>query len=138
MCVCVCVCENKTIEYNIYIYIYVYIYIYIYIYIYMCKNKIIKLPMYIAGLYIYIYWPFCIMVRVFANGLGDWGSIPDWVIPKTQKMVLDSSLLNRLNIIRYRSKVSGAIQGKELHHLLHLGVEAIEKGAFRSPLTMIG
>ena len=32
--------------------------------------------------------------RVFANGQGDWGSIPDCVIPKTQKMVLDTSLLN--------------------------------------------
>ena len=34
------------------------------------------------------------MVRVFANGLGDLGSIPGRVIPKTQKMVLDASLLN--------------------------------------------
>ena len=32
------------------------------------------------------------MVRVFANGLGDLGSIPGRVIPKTQKMVLDASL----------------------------------------------
>ena len=31
--------------------------------------------------------------RVFANGLGDLGSIPDRVIPKTLKMVLDISLL---------------------------------------------
>ena len=35
-----------------------------------------------------------IMVRVFAKGPGDWGSIPGQVIPKTQKIVLDSSLLN--------------------------------------------
>ena len=34
------------------------------------------------------------MVRVFANGPGDMGSIPGRVIPKTQKMVLDASLLN--------------------------------------------
>ena len=34
------------------------------------------------------------MVRVFANGPGDLGSIPGRVIPKTQKMVLDASLLN--------------------------------------------
>ena len=33
-------------------------------------------------------------VRVFANGSGDWGSILGWVIPKTQKMVLDAALLN--------------------------------------------
>ena len=35
-----------------------------------------------------------IMVRVFANGPGDLGSIPGWVIPKTQKMVLDAAFLN--------------------------------------------
>ena len=34
------------------------------------------------------------MVKVFANSLEDWGSIPGGVIPKTQKMVLDASLLN--------------------------------------------
>ena len=34
------------------------------------------------------------MVRVFAHGPGDLGSIPGRVIPKTQKMVLDTSLLN--------------------------------------------
>ena len=32
--------------------------------------------------------------RVFANGPGDPGSIPGGVIPKTFKMVLDTSLLN--------------------------------------------
>ena len=31
---------------------------------------------------------------VLANGLGDLSSIPGRVIPKTQKMVLDASLLN--------------------------------------------
>ena len=34
------------------------------------------------------------MVRVFANSPGDRGSIPARVILKTQKMVLDASLLN--------------------------------------------
>ena len=32
--------------------------------------------------------------RVFANGPGDLGSIPGHVIPKTLKMVLDTSLRN--------------------------------------------
>ena len=32
--------------------------------------------------------------RVFANYPGDLGSIPGCVIPKTEKMVLDTSLLN--------------------------------------------
>ena len=34
------------------------------------------------------------MSRVLANGLGDWGSIPGRVIPKTQEMVLDAALIN--------------------------------------------
>ena len=34
------------------------------------------------------------MVRVFANSPGDRGSIPGRVIPKTQKMVLDATLIN--------------------------------------------
>ena len=34
------------------------------------------------------------MSRVFANGLGDWGSIQGQVIQKSQKMVLDAALLN--------------------------------------------
>ena len=34
------------------------------------------------------------MVRVFINGKREWGSIPGQVIPKTQKMVLDRSMLN--------------------------------------------
>ena len=48
-------------------------------------------------IYIYIYKGIYISktsVRVFANGPGDLGSIPGRVIPKTQKMVLDASLLN--------------------------------------------
>ena len=34
------------------------------------------------------------MVSVFSNGLEDQGLIPGWVIPKTQKMLLDTPLLN--------------------------------------------
>ena len=41
-----------------------------------------------------INWPILLVRRVFANDLRDWGSIPGQVIPKTQKMVLDTSLLN--------------------------------------------
>ena len=47
-----------------------------------------------------------IMVRVFANGLGDQGSIPGQVKPKTQKMVLDATLLNDQHYkVRIKSKV---------------------------------
>ena len=43
---------------------------------------------------LYIYQFMGIVVRVFTNGPRDQGSIPGWVIPKTKKMVLDTSLLN--------------------------------------------
>ena len=46
---------------------------------------------------------------VFANDPGDLGSISGSVIPKTLKMVLDTSLLNTQ---QYKVS-SGAIQGKE-------------------------
>ena len=43
---------------------------------------------------------------MFANGPGDWGSIPGRVIPKTQKMVLDAALLNTQHYkVRIKSKV---------------------------------
>ena len=46
------------------------------------------------------------MVRVFVYGPGDPGSIPGRVIPKTQKMVLDSSLLN---IQHYKARIKGNV-----------------------------
>ena len=53
------------------------------------------------------------MFRVFANGPGDWGSIQGWVIPKTQKMVLDAALpCLTLSIIRYGSRVKWSNPGK--------------------------
>ena len=55
------------------------------------------------------------MSKLFANGPGDWCSIPGRVIPKTQKMVLDSALLNTQH---YQERIKGKrdnIQGNELH-----------------------
>ena len=40
---------------------------------------------------IYVYRSISLMGGVFANGLGNLVSIPSRVIPKTQKMVLDTS-----------------------------------------------
>ena len=40
------------------------------------------------------WWLIGLVVWVFTNGLGDLGSIPGRVIPKTLKMVLGTSLLN--------------------------------------------
>ena len=46
------------------------------------------------------------MVRVFANGPGDLGSIKGQVVPDTQKMVLDASLLNTQHYkIQIKSKM---------------------------------
>ena len=57
-----------------------------------CKNvsvlRIIYFHTYIDN------WLIGLVGRVFANGLRDLGSIPGRVIPKTLKMVLDTSLLN--------------------------------------------
>ena len=57
-------------------------------------------------------WPIDIMVRVFAKGLGDQGSIAARVIPNNQKMVLDASLLNTQHY-KVGSRVSGSIQRKK-------------------------
>ena len=60
-----------------------------------------------------ILWTLCLFhrdigpaVRVFANGPGDLGSIPGRVIPKTLKMVLDTTLLNTQHYkVRFKGKV---------------------------------
>ena len=46
------------------------------------------------------------MGRVFANGPGDLGSIPGRVIPKTLKMVLDTSLFNSQ---QYKLRIKGKV-----------------------------
>ena len=43
---------------------------------------------------IYLYLPTSLTCLAFTNGPGDLGSIPGRIIPKTLKMVLDTSLLN--------------------------------------------
>ena len=48
-----------------------------------------------------------IMVRVFAIGPGDLSSIQGRVIPKTQKMVLDASLLNTQH---YKVRIKGKVE----------------------------
>ena len=52
------------------------------------------------------------MVRVFANGLGDWGSISGWDILKTQKMVCDASLLNTQHYYKVLNKCKWSHPGK--------------------------
>ena len=85
---------TSTIWWWWYIYIYIYIYIYsmnlLYIYNGIINGKSTR------------HWH----DRVFANGPGDLGSIPGWVIPKTQKMVLDASLLNTQH---YKVRIKGKV-----------------------------
>ena len=47
------------------------------------------------------------MSRVFTNGLGDRGSIPGQVIPKTQKIVLDAAMLNTQY---YKVRIKGKVE----------------------------
>ena len=54
-----------------------------------------------------LYYGFGLGVRVFANGPGDLGSIPGRVIPKTQKMVLDASLLSTQH---YKVRIKGKVE----------------------------
>ena len=53
---------------------------------------------------------------------------------KTQKMVLDAALLST---IRWGLRVKWSKPGKGVASSLHLGVVAIEKGAFGSPSTKV-
>ena len=50
------------------------------------------------------------MVREHTNGPEDWGSIPDPVIQKIQKMVLDASLLNTQH---YKVQIKGKWSNKK-------------------------
>ena len=67
----------------------------------------------IDSLYPTVNWLIGQMSRAFTNGPGDLGSISGQVIPKTVKIVLDTSLLNTH---RYKVRLKGKV--------------AIEKGAF--------
>ena len=59
-----------------------------------------------------LYRPIGITVSVFTNGPGDQGSIPVRVIPNTQKMGLDASLLNTQHYkVQIKSKWSNPGKG---------------------------
>ena len=80
-------------------------------------------------------WAIGLMSSVFANGLGDQASIPDRVKSKTQKMVLDSALLNTQY---YKVRIKGKVeQSRERSGALplHFSVVAFQKEAFRAPST---
>ena len=55
----------------------------------------------------YLYWQISLVGGLFANDLGDWGSIPGQVIPKTLKMVLDTYLFNTQH---YKVLIKGKVE----------------------------
>ena len=69
---------------------------------------------------------------MFANGPGDLGSITGRVILKTQKMVLDATLISTQH---YKVRVKE--QFRESRSALPYSLVAIEKGAFWSPSTTV-
>ena len=88
MCVCVCVCVYKQLKLK-------------------CGKQCSFLTRPANTLYIYIVPDIGLAVRVFANGPEDLGSIPGRVITKTQKMVLDASLLNTQH---YKVQIKGKVE----------------------------
>ena len=68
-----------------------FIYVYKYVCVCVCVCVCVYIYIYIC---IYIYMYIGIMVGVFTNSLGDRGSMPGQILPKTQKMVLNASLHN--------------------------------------------
>ena len=61
------------------------------------------------------------MCRVFANGLGDWGSIPGQVIPKTQKKEKKKKKKKKKEKKRdYKVRIKGKVdQSMEWSSALH-------------------
>ena len=77
------------------------------------------------------------MGRVFANGPGDGGSIPGRVILKTQKMVLDATILDIQHYkVRIKDKVEQSTERSSALPL-HFSVVANEKEASESPSTTV-
>ena len=102
------------------------------------KDRIFAQNIYIIyAIFIYNNRLIGLVGRVFANGPRDLGSIPGRVIPKTFKMVLDTSLLNTQ---QYKVRIKGKVEQSRERSSglpLHFGVVAIENGAFWSPSTTI-
>ena len=76
------------------------------------------------------------MVRVFDNGPEDLSSISGRVIPKSQKIVLDATLLSTQHY-KVRIKVKWSNPEKGVAPPLHLGGVAVEKLAFVLPSTTV-
>ena len=85
-----------------------------------------KLHKYIKGVYLFLDY--------FTNSLGELDSIPGQVIPKTQKIVFDNSLLSTQHYIVW---IKGKWNNPGKGVMPSPTPEIIEKRAFKSPLTLI-
>ena len=71
------------------------------------KGQLYTAWLFMCKYYILLHWLIGLVGRVFANGSGDLGSLPGCVIPKTLKMVLDTSLLNTQ---QYKVHIKGKVE----------------------------
>ena len=134
MCVCVCVCVCVLYSSNLptairclLIRFYVAIFYMSYCQVLYCYGMICSVIKFLCYCDIFCYQVLCcyfmirythlsgfilapdigLVVRVFANGPGDLGSIPGRVIPKTQKWYLIPSLLNTQH---YKVRIKGKVE----------------------------
>ena len=125
---------------NAYIYIYIYIcgslsFLYLRHLIGLCiKMFILKVYRYVdISVYLRPSSLIGLVGRVFVNCLRDLSSIPRCVLPKTLKMVLDTSLFNTQE---YKVRIKGKVEQSRVRSSAFpqlLGAIAIEKGAFFRP-----
>ena len=104
------------------------------IYLNICRNMRGCVLIFVIH-YIYIYLAHLSSGESVRKWSGKHGFNPSRMIPKTQKMVLDASLLNTEH---YKVRIKGKLEqsGERSRVLpLHLRVVAIEKGAFGSSST---
>ena len=105
------------------------IYLSIYLSIYVCSYLSIYLSIYLKYMYTwvcsYLSNSFYIYLPISETG------VQSQFEPNTQKIVVDASMLNTRHYKVW-------IKGKILRSPLHLGILAIEKGAFGTPSTTVG
>ena len=113
----VCSCLSFFLSVHIYLSIHIYLFPFClsegsYLYVHICSYMSVKTYSSLCLYLPFISFPWSLFTNLFANGPGDLGSIPGRVIPKTQKMVLDASLLNTQHYkVRIKGKVEQSREG---------------------------
>ena len=130
VCVCACICVRAFVCVRGLVFLcacaYVCVCVHVWVCAYLCVRLFVCLSVYVCVCvcvcetrlfcslvirYTKYRWV-GIIVRVFAHGPRDRGSIPGWYISKTQKLVLDASLLNTQHYkIRIKGKWSNPGKG---------------------------